>query len=61
MRHKVIFRNWNCNMAGCLFLPDDFDEKKKYAALTIVIPEEELKNRHQHSMPKVWLKPALWY
>ena len=38
MRHKVIFRNWNCNMAGCLFLPDDFDEKKKYAALTICHP-----------------------
>ncbi len=38
MRYKVIFRNWNCNMAGCLLLPDDFDEKKKYAALTICHP-----------------------
>lgn len=38
MKHRVIFRNWNCNMAGCLFLPDDFDEKKKYAALTICHP-----------------------
>lgn len=38
MKHRVNPRNWNCNMAGCLFLPDDFDEKKKYAALTICHP-----------------------
>lgn len=38
MEKKTTFKNWNCDMAGCLFLPDDFDESKKYAALVICHP-----------------------
>ncbi|MDO4159702.1 MAG: alpha/beta hydrolase [Prevotellaceae bacterium] len=38
MEKKVIFKNWNCNMAGCLFTPDDFDETKKYAGLVVCHP-----------------------
>lgn len=40
MEKRVIFRNWNWNMAGCLYLPDNFDETKRYAALAVCHPEE---------------------
>lgn len=38
MEKKVTFKNWNWNMSGCLFLPDNFDETKQYAAITICHP-----------------------
>lgn len=38
MQKKITFKNWNCEMAGCLFLPDDFDENKKYASVVICHP-----------------------
>lgn len=38
MEKNVTFKNWNWNMSGCLFLPDNFDETKQYAAITICHP-----------------------
>ena len=38
MEKKVTFNNWGNRMAGCLYLPDDFDDKKQYAALVICHP-----------------------
>ena len=38
MEKKVTFNNWGNRMAGCLYLPDDFDDKKQYAALVICLP-----------------------
>lgn len=38
MKKNVSFKNWNCEMAGHLYLPDDFDENKTYAAVAICHP-----------------------
>ncbi len=38
MEKKVAFNNWGNRMVGCLHLPEDFNETKKYAALVICHP-----------------------
>lgn len=38
MKIDITFENWGKRMAGCLYLPDNFDDAKKYAALVICHP-----------------------
>ena len=35
---KVTFKKYNLNLAGLLFLPDSFDENKKYPAIVVTHP-----------------------
>lgn len=39
MKKNVTFKNRAINMAGNLYLPNDFSDNKKYAATSVYIPE----------------------
>ncbi|VBB08601.1 alpha/beta hydrolase fold [Lucifera butyrica] len=45
MEKKVFFNNNQIKMAGILFLPDDFNEAKKYPALVISAPAGAVKEQ----------------
>lgn len=45
MKKNVTFKNGVWNLAGALFLPDDFDENKKYAALVFGNPGGSVKEQ----------------
>lgn len=38
MKESVVFKNANLKMAGNLYLPEGFDQSKKYAAIIVVHP-----------------------
>lgn len=45
MERKVFFKNNQIQMAGVLFLPDNFDESKKYPAIVISSPAGAVKEQ----------------
>lgn len=45
---KVSFKKFDLTIKGLLFLPDNFDENKKYPAVVVVHPGVVLKNNVHH-------------
>lgn len=56
MERKVTFKNWTCDMAGCLFLPDNFDETKQYAALVVCHPGGGVKEQNSATYARAMRK-----
>lgn len=46
MTQKVNFKNGNLTIAGIVFLPEGFDENKKYAALVVSHPAGGVKEQY---------------
>ena len=45
MKKNVTFKNRAINMAGNLYLPNDFSDNKKYAAIVCVHPGSSVKEQ----------------
>lgn len=52
MKKEVTFKNGVWNLKGALFLPDDFDENKKYASLVFGNPGGSVKEQTPYTYAK---------